>query len=104
MWIDQGKQVGRTISAGDDDPTWFSAAIQKWQGQYAAHVSEIRESNMVAEEYDREITIAQPTLEEAERFIEVNSPIEFSTLAPCKGQKIFNPNFCTMPVEFSDPK
>lgn len=89
--IEDGKQRGRSKSEQIDDVQYVhDAAIQKVNGKYRVHVSKIREQDMASEQYEIYFTREFESLPLAVSCLEENSPIKFSELAACKGQRIFN--------------
>ena len=89
-----GKQVGTSfVYAINEEKHWSSVGIQKWEGSIKVYVDEIAESQMVAENFIREETRKFITVKEALVFVEQNTRAELKDLAPCKGQKVFNPKF-----------
>jgi len=92
--IKAGKQRGYSNDFTiDGDVCYCSAAIQKIDGAFKAHVSIIKESNMTAEVYEVYFTRGFATLESAIRCIEDNGPIKVASFKAIKGQKIFDPFF-----------
>lgn len=93
-WLERGSQVGLTLEYQlSGKSCWSSVAIQKWQGKYKTYVDEIFEENMAAEEYEREDVRSFDSIEEAAAFIASDTRARFEDLRPCKGQRIFNPEF-----------
>lgn len=93
-WLEDGKQLGKVISYKCGGKTfWSSVGIQKWQNYYKVYIDEIEEDKMASEEYARDEIKKFSTLTEALEFIQKNTKINTSDLNPCRGQKIFNPNF-----------
>ncbi|GBC63444.1 hypothetical protein DENIS_4438 [Desulfonema ishimotonii] len=93
-WIEDGKQLGKVFSFEDSGKTfWSSVGIQKWRGSYKVYVDEIEEGKMVAEEYLTDEIKQFDMLSKALNFIDNNTKINAKDLRPCKGQKIFNPEF-----------
>lgn len=93
-WIDNNKQIGTVFSyKKDNDTVWSSVALQKWQGKIKVYIDEILESQMVAENYMKEDISSFSTLESALNHIHNHSRADIKQLKPCKGQKIFNPEF-----------
>jgi hypothetical protein len=94
QWIESGKQLGKVFSFKIDGNTiWISVGIQKWQDLYKVSVDEIEESCMASENYLRNEIKKFDNLLDALNFIDNNTQIKSDDLEPCKGQKIFNPNF-----------
>ena len=92
--IEEGKQRGHSkFEKIGDEQYLHQAAIQKVNSKYRAHVSKIREQDMACEHYEIYFTREFESLPHAVACIEDNSPINFSDLKPCKGQKIFNANW-----------
>jgi hypothetical protein len=93
-WIEAGKQVGcRGKRDAQNDVLWLSTAIQKYEEKYKTYVSEIFDSKIAMEEYLNEETRVFSTCKEALDYLRLESKLEVSELAPCKGQTIFNPKF-----------
>ena len=93
-WVEAGKQAGLTVEfsvAGE--ACWTSVAVQKWSGRYKVYVDEIKEAKMVAEEYEREDVRVFDTVDDAARYVSDRTRVKFEDLRPCKGQRIFNPEF-----------
>ncbi|OAT33422.1 hypothetical protein M976_00169 [Buttiauxella ferragutiae ATCC 51602] len=91
--ISNGFQVGCRFSfLNKDKVCWSSVGLQKWEGKYKVYVDEILESMMSSEEYLREEIIEFNTIDDALIFIEQNTNAKINDLAPCKGQRIFNPS------------
>ena len=94
QWISESKQVGKVFSYDrDGELCWSSVAIQKWKGVIKVYVDEIMESQMDAENYLREEIIVFDTIESAIDYISTTTMTAPEELTPCKGQKIFNPEF-----------
>ena len=92
--IESGKQLGEVFSFIRDGHTiWSSIGIQKWQGIYKVYVDEIEEESMDAENYIRDENKKLNNLSDALKYINENTQINSSDIQPCKGQKVFNPNF-----------
>lgn len=92
--IEDGKQIGKRFSfLENEELSWSSVGLQKVKGKYKVYVDEILESKMVAEEFTREECLVFNKLDDAILFINENTKTNISELAPCKGQKIFNPDF-----------
>jgi len=93
-WIENEKQLGKRFSFEKNGKKfWSSVGIQKWQECYKVYVDEIDEDKMSAEDYERDEIKKFNNLSDALKFIKNNTRIEINELNPCKGQKIFNPNF-----------
>ena len=93
-WLNSGKQIGKTFSFEKDGQVcWSSVGVQLWNGRYKVHIDEVLESNMTSEEYDKELTESFTQLSLVEEYILSNSRTQLVHLMPCKGQKIFNPEF-----------
>lgn len=91
-WIEQGKQVGTTLSFSLSGETcWSSVAIQKHHNIYKLHVDEVLEKNMTAEIYTRNELHRFHTLEEAAQYVNQHTQARFELLQPCKGHRLFNP-------------
>ena len=94
QWISDNKQVGKVFSfSRDGELCWSSVAIQKWKGVIKVYVDEIMESQMDAENYLREEILEFNTIESAIYYIATTTMTTPEELTPCKGQKIFNPDF-----------
>lgn len=92
--INNGKQVGIRYSfLSGNEVCWSSVGLQKWEGKYKVFIDEILESKMSSEEYLREEIVSFDSIESALEFIKNNTKVEINDLAPCKGQRIFNPKF-----------
>lgn len=92
--INNGTQVGIRYSfLVGDEVCWSSVGLQKWEGKYKVFIDEILESKMPSEEYLREEIVSFDSIEIALEYIENNTKVKSSELAPCKGQRIFNPKF-----------
>ncbi len=92
--IESGIQVGKRFSfIANNEICWSSVGLQKWKGKYKVYIDEILESKMASEEYQREELLEFEHISEAISYIERNTKIKFYDLTPCKGQRIFNPNF-----------
>jgi hypothetical protein len=92
--IEKGQQVGQRFSFSHNGKVfWSSVGIQKWEGKYKVFVDEILDEKMDAEDYEREEIIAFESIEAAFEFIQNSTHADLKKLAPCKGQKIFNPRF-----------
>ena len=50
---------------------------------------------MAAENFERDELIKFSSIEEAVNYFEKETILKLADLKPCKGQKVFNPNFCT---------
>jgi hypothetical protein len=97
-WIESGQQIGKSIVTNrDGQACYISVAIQKWESIYKVSVTEIRESNMTAELFDRDEVRSFKTFKEVAAFFEHNSPIALIELMPLKGQKLSNPGFQELP-------
>jgi hypothetical protein len=93
-WILNGKQIGKLFSYDrEGEPCWSSVAIQKWKDVIKVYVDEILESQMDSENYLRDEIIEFNTVESAINYISNNTMASPKDLSPCKGQKIFNPEF-----------
>lgn len=95
QWIEQGKQLGKVFSFTRDEKIfWSSIGIQKFEGRFKVYVDEIEEAKMASyEEYLIEATRSFETLNEALDYLFETTHVVLEDLAPCKGQKVFNPNF-----------
>ncbi|MEQ1965366.1 hypothetical protein ABLB69_19975 [Xenorhabdus khoisanae] len=92
--IENGRQLGKSFSfSRQGELYWSSVGLQKVNGKYKVYVDEILESKMIAEEFLREECLVFDTLDEAISYINCNTETNISELAPCKGQKVFNPDF-----------
>lgn len=92
QWIDSNKQVGKTFYFyKEGKKVWSSVGIQKWDGRFLLYVDEIFESDMAADHFSREELLYFTTAVEAINFAQSNTQVEIEQLAPCKGQKVFNP-------------
>lgn len=90
--IERGKQVGQRFSfLLNGTVFWSSVGIQKWKGEYKVFVDEVQEDRMTAEDYQRQEIITFAAIEDALQYIKDCTYTELDKLAPCKGQKIFNP-------------
>lgn len=86
-----GRARGRVIE--NNETVWLSMGIQKHGGTYKTYISEIFDSKIEAEDYLREETKEFPTPGAALDYLNLESKLDILDLSPCKGQKIFNPNF-----------
>ena len=94
MWIEAGKQVGKSFSFERDNVIfWSSVAIQRWNDGYKLYIDEIEEEYIQGEEYAREEIIYRTHLYEIEDIIKQTTSLTIDDLVPLKGQKIFNPKF-----------
>ncbi len=92
--IENGKQRGSSKSVTIDGTIiWCSAAIQKYNEKYKAHVSVIKNDNIVTETFDILFTREFITLTEAIECIDTNGCVKFEEFTALKGQKIFCPDF-----------
>ena len=90
--IESGRQRGCTKSIETENEIhWCDAAIQKHDGIYFAHVSQIAEKDMVAEIYAVYFTRSFSSLAAAISVIEKETPIRFDEFGPRKGQLWFLP-------------
>ncbi|MGG4143922.1 hypothetical protein ABEW34_12380 [Paenibacillus algorifonticola] len=93
-WLEEGKQLGINFSfENNGKKIWSSVAIQKWNNIYKAYIDEIEEDKMDSEEYRREEIHQFENLNDAFELINKTTLVNLNDLAPCKGQKIFNPSF-----------
>jgi len=93
-WISEGRQLGIRFSfIRNGNLYWSSIGIQKWGGLLKVYVDEILESEMDAENYSREELLEFSNVDNALKFISENTIVNIENLKPCKGQKIFNPEF-----------
>jgi len=93
-WLAAGKQIGRSFSFERQGFVyWSSVGVQKWRDGYKVYIDEILESKMDAEEYEKELVVELQNIEDIDEFIKNNSLTSLANLTPCKGQKIFNPDF-----------
>ncbi len=91
-WVSENKQVGEVLSfLKDGEICWSTVAIQKWEGVFKVYVGEVLESQMVAENYQREEALEFEFVEDAIEFVSNNTKATVGNMKPCKGQKIFNP-------------
>jgi len=94
LQIDNGKQLGSRFSFMKNKKTiWSSVGIQKYNENYMVFIDEIDEHNIIAEIYSREEIKEFISLREALDYIEYSTALTFDKLLPCKGQRIFNPEF-----------
>ena len=92
--IEGGKQLGKVFSFIRNGHTiWSSVGIQKWQGIYKVYEDEIDEKSMDAENYIRDEIKKFDNLSDALKYINENTQTNLLDLQPCKGQKVFNPEF-----------
>lgn len=92
--IELGKQLGSVFSFKINGKIiWSSVAVQKNKGIYKVYVDEIEEDKMASESYLRDEIKKFNDLLEALNFIDSNTHAKSRDLKPCKGQKIFNPDF-----------
>ena len=90
--IENGRQRGASRFIESDDTRYCcSAAIQKHDEEYKAHVSVIREENFYRDEFDILFTRSFSDLQGAIDCVNSNGEIRFDEFAALKGQKIFNP-------------
>ena len=93
-WLSEGKQVGKVNSYElTGERYWTSVGIQKWGDVVKVYVDEILESEMDAENYLREEILEFTDVNSALAYIDKNTRVTLDEIAPCKGQKIFNPRF-----------
>jgi len=93
-WISGNKQIGSVFSfERNGELCWSSVAIQKWGNVIKVYVDEIFEFQIDAENYLREEIVEFDSIESAIEFISSSTMAESEQLLPCKGQKIFNPEF-----------
>jgi len=91
-WIAKNKQVGHSFSFEEGGELyWSSVAAQKWNGKFKVYVDEILDSQMACDNYLREEVIEFDSIQCAIEFISENTRCSPEKLAPCKGQKIFEP-------------
>lgn len=94
IMIEKGKQLGKVFSfIRNDEIVWSSVGIQKWNGIYKVYVDEIYEKDMYNEDYLRDEIRRFNNLSDAINYINENTETNLSYLKPCKGQRVFNPNF-----------
>lgn len=94
QWIESGKQLGKVFSFECNGKTiWSSVGIQKWNDIYKVYVDEIEEEKMSDEEYRRNEIQRFVNISDAISYIDSKTKMNLMDLRPCKGQKIFNPNF-----------
>ncbi len=92
--IKSGKQLGKRFSYEKNSKTyWSSVGIQKHDGFYKVYIDEIEESQMAAENYEKDELMKFSDIEEAMNYLEKETILKLADLKPCKGRKIFNPNF-----------
>jgi hypothetical protein len=92
--IEAGTQVGLSVPRRDPtDVTWITLAIEKVGDDYLAHASVIRESNIHAEVFDLDRTLACATLDEAMEVLTSIAQAERVDFVPTalKGQRLFSP-------------
>ncbi|TQF67862.1 hypothetical protein [Pseudoalteromonas luteoviolacea] len=93
-WLGANKQIGVVFDFDRvEGKYWSSVGVQKWNSVFKVYVDEILESEMDAENYAREEIVSFTSVEEAIDFVENDTNANLEQLAPCKGQKIFNPAF-----------
>ena len=91
-WILKNKQVGVVFSYDrDGELTWSSVAIQKHGNVIKVYVDEILDSEMNSENYLREEVVNFNNIRDAISYVSSDTMASIDNLAPCKGQKIFNP-------------
>jgi len=89
------KQIGNVFSYEQDGELyWSSVAVQKWGNIIKVYVDEILESQMDTENYTRDEVLIFQNIDDAIDYIESNTKVSIDRMKPCKGQKIFNPEFC----------
>ena len=92
--IEKGKQLGSSsfVDVGGVSH-WLSLGMQKVNGKYVAHMSFIKESDMVCEKFVLDETIAFDLLSGALSFISDHVPREALPLnfGTRKGRRFFNP-------------
>jgi hypothetical protein len=89
-WIEQGKQVGKSLSIDKDGRRFHvSVAIQKQQDGYKVVANEMDEARMWDDEFDRHDSRMFGALEDAVNYIETTTPMKLAELAPRKGQRWF---------------
>ena len=94
QWVESGKQLGKVFSSEKNGQIcWTSIAIQKWKGEYVFYLDSILESKMASEEYLTEECVSLTSYEALVELFCQKSPIQLAELLPCKGQRIFNPDF-----------
>jgi hypothetical protein len=90
--IQEGSQRGCSkFLIVDGSRFYCSAAIQKFNGSYKAHVCIIEESKMACEEFKESFTRTFSTIDEAIDCINSYSLIKFNEFNVLKGQKVFSP-------------
>lgn len=77
----------------NNETVWLSMGVQKHNGAYKTYISEIFDSKIGGEDYLREEIKEFTTAEAALEYLSKESKLSILGLSPCKGQKIFNPNF-----------
>jgi hypothetical protein len=92
--LNRGRQIGKSGYILREGQRFFlEVALQKINEKYMVYVAEIQEEKMTMDEYDYEEVTIYTTLEAAIEQVESKTIHKFSDLAPCKGQRIFNPSF-----------
>lgn len=90
--IESGRQRGCTKSVEiENEIYWCDAAIQKHDGLYFVHLSQIAEKDMAAELYSVYFTRSFDSLDDAINTIENESLFRFDEFVPLKGQLLFRP-------------
>jgi hypothetical protein len=92
--IERGKQIGSSSFFEINGVShWISVGIQKMDNRFIAHVSFIREADMVCEKFILDETIAFDNLSEALGYMYENIPKEAPPLdlKTRKGLRFFNP-------------
>ena len=95
QWLAAGKQIGTTFSYEKAGQThWASVGVQWWNGAYQIYLSDIPEILMaMSEEHLQEEVVEVARYEDIAPILAVKSSAKLENLAPCKGQKVFNPKF-----------
>jgi hypothetical protein len=92
--IESGQQLGiRDKATIEGKALWISVAVQKYENSYKTYIAEIYEDDAAAEKYQREEIRRFFNIDDALQYLKDYARIDSSFLAPCKGQKIFNPAF-----------
>jgi hypothetical protein len=92
-WIESGKQVGKTFSFVRNGITyWSSVGIQKHDGVFKVYIDVIAESQMTAENYERDELSEFANAQVAVDYVLAETSLAVEHLTPCKGSKIFDPS------------
>ena len=94
-WLEAGKQIGTTFSYENAGQThWASVGVQWWNGAYKIYLSDIAEVLMaMSEEHLQEEVVEVARYEDIASILAMKTNVKLENLAPCKGQKVFNPMF-----------